>query len=649
VDSVRRLAAIMFTDTVGYTASSQANEGRTLDLLRQQEELVRPLFGVHHGREIKSTGDGFMVEFDSALKATQCAVNIQRRIFERNAEGGLAPIQIRIGVHLGDVVERGTDIVGDAVNIAARIEPIAEPGGICVSGAVYEQIRNKIPDKLEKLPPTSLKGLELPIDIYRVVLPWNLREPANEPSAPTSLDKSRIAVLPFVNISSDPGDDFFVDGLTEELIANLALVKGLKVIARTSVMNYKKKEKNISQIGKELGVGTIVEGSVRKAANRIRVTVQVIDVATEEHLWASSYNDSLDDVFAVQSDIATKVTASLPSNLANANAAAPVLEKSQDISAYMLFLQGQALVWHPESEHIQQALRCFQQAVERDPTFARAHAGVAQAYIRLGEQGALSWSESIELGRAAAERALSISPNLAEAHSLLARFCFMSDDLVPGAEERSRRALELNPNLAEAHVTRGATLGFLGDLPAYVSHMETAYRLDPLSPNTIGRLGRAYFHAGRMVEARDHWNKTVGRDPYDAHRGTSELFIAEGNLAQASSSVREMEVIGPTNTATYFMKGYLAALQGDRATALEMVSKLDPANTMGTTNANFAGYIYLGLGDTDRFFDYLDAAAQGHVLQIVELRYHPIFAGVRQDPRFEHTFGKVNLKLQPAT
>jgi adenylate cyclase len=649
VDSVRRLAAIMFTDTVGYTASSQANEGRTLDLLRQQEELVRPLFGVHHGREIKSTGDGFMVEFDSALKATQCAVNIQRRIFERNAEGGLAPIQIRIGVHLGDVVERGSDIVGDAVNIAARIEPIAEPGGICVSGAVYEQIRNKIPDKLEKLAPTALKGLELPMDIYRVVLPWNGREAPNEASSPTALDKSRIAVLPFVNISSDPGDDFFVDGLTEELIANLALVKGLKVIARTSVMNYKKKEKNISQIGKELGVGTIVEGSVRKAANRIRVTVQVIDVATEEHLWTSSYNDSLDDVFAVQSDIAAKVTASLPSNLSTSNAPAPVLEKSQDISAYLLFLQGQALVWHPESEHIQQALRCFQQAVERDSTFSRAHAGVAQAYIRLGEQGALSWSESIELGRAAAERALTISPNLAEAHSLLARFCFMSDDLVPGAEERSRRALELNPNLAEAHVTRGATLGFLGDLPAYVSHMEIAYRLDPLSPNTIGRLGRAYFHAGRMAEARAHWNKTVGRDPYDAHRGISELFIVEGNLAQASASVREMEVLGPTNTTTYFMKGYLAALQGDRTTALEMVSKLDPAHTMGTTNANFAGYIYLGLGDADRFFDYLDAAAQGHVLQIVELRYHPIFAGVRQDPRFERTFGKVGLKLQPTT
>jgi adenylate cyclase len=649
VASVRRLAAIMFTDTVGYTASSHADEGRTLDTLRQQEELVRPLLAVHHGREIKSTGDGFLVEFDSALKATQCAVNIQRRIYERNAEGGLAPIQIRIGIHLGDVVERGSDIVGDAVNIAARIEPIAEPGGICVSGAVHEQIRNKIPDKLEKLPPTALKGLEVPMDLYRVVLPWTARETPPLAGTAAPLDKNRIAVLPFVNISSDPSDDFFVDGLTEELIANLALVKGLKVIARTSVMNYKKKEKNISQIGKELGVGTIVEGSVRKAANRIRVTVQMIDVATEEHLWASSYNDSLDDVFAVQSDIAAKVTASLPSNLSTAGATAPVLETTQDISAYMLFLQGQALVWQPEAEHTRQSLRCFHQAVERDPTFSRAHAGIAQAYIRLGEQGSISWPESIEQGQAAAERALSINPDLAEAHSLLARLAFMADDLVPGAEERSKKALELNPNLADAHVTRGATLGFMGDLRSYVGHMETAYRLDPLSQDTIGRLGRAYFHAGRRSDAMEHWRRTLNLDPFDAHRGMADLFIAEGDLDQASAMAKEMERLGPSSQFTYCTKGYLAALRGDRETAMEMISKLDPAHTMGTPGAGYAGYIYLAFGEMDRFFEHLKAAAVGHVLQVLELRYSPIFAGARKDPRFDQTFALVGLQLQPTS
>ena len=644
----RRLAAIVFTDMVGYTASSQADEGRTLELLRQQEALVRPLWSVHQGREIKSTGDGFLVEFDSALKAIQCAVDIQRQIHARNTEGGLAPLQIRIGIHLGDVVPHGGDILGDAVNIAARILPLAEPGGICVSGAVHDQVRNKIPDRLERLPPAALKGVVTPVEVYRVVLPWTSSETYAAGDRSPRPDKSRVAVLPFVNISADPNDEYFSDGLTEELIASLALVKGLKVIARTSVMNYKKKEKNVSQIGKELGVGTIVEGSVRKAANRVRVTVQMIDVETEEHLWASSYNDSLDDIFAVQSDIAAKVTAALPANLVAAGRSSPALERTQDISAYLLFLQGQTLVWQPDMEHLRQSVSCYQQAIERDPTFARAYAGMARAYERMANIGSIAWSDSIERGTAAVDRALSISPNLAEAHSLLAEFCFMADDLVDGAERHSRKALELNPNLAEAHVTRGATLGFMGDLKSYVAHMEMAYRLDPLSPNTIRSLGRAYFHAGRGAEAMEHWRSTFSRAPFQASSGRADLFMAEGRFEEARVEIREMEKLGPNNLLTYFSKGYLAALKRDRATAQEMIAKLDPAPTKATPGSTFAGDIYLALGDRERFFEHLTASAKGHVLPVLELRYSPVYAEVRTDPRFEQAFSLVGLKLQPA-
>ena len=236
VASGRRLAAVMFTDTVGYTASTQTNEGRSLELLRQQTELLRPVVALHQGREIKSTGDGFLVEFDSALKAVQCAINIQRRLFERNSEGGQTPIRIRIGIHLGDVVQNGTDILGDAVNIAARIEPLAEPGGVCVSGAVYEQVRTKVPDKLEKLAPKALKGLQDPMDVYRIVLSWNESNHGSHDQDAEPADPTRLAVLPFANISPDPNDEYFADGLTEELIANLSLVPGLKVIALTSVI-----------------------------------------------------------------------------------------------------------------------------------------------------------------------------------------------------------------------------------------------------------------------------------------------------------------------------------------------------------------------------------------------------------------------------
>ena len=480
--STRRLAAIMFTDMVGSTVSAQADEEKALRLRDEQTELVRPLFKAHHGREIKSMGDGFLAEFDSALRAVQCAIDIQQHLHERNSKSGVGAIQLRIGVHLGDVEERETDIFGDAVNIASRIEPLASPGGVCISGEVFSQVRNKIPNQLEKLPPTALKGLLVSIDIYRILLPWNVREGPSTGNGPTQLDKSRIAVLPFVSMSPDPNDEFFADGLTEELIANLALVKGLKVIARTSVMNYKKKEKNVSEIGKELGVGTVVEGSVRKAANRIRVTVQVIDVATEEHLWASKYDDNLDDVFAVQSDIATKVAASIPGSLSTANAPVPALQETRDMQAYLYFLQGQALVWHREEVPIRQALRYFEQAVEKDPTFSRVYASLARAYKQLGEEGLISWSEAIVQGKAAAERARRISPDLAEAHAMLAELSFMADDPVELQEKEARKALELNPNLAEAHDILGQIAGIKGDLESYVRHIEEAYQLDPSPP-----------------------------------------------------------------------------------------------------------------------------------------------------------------------
>ena len=645
--SVRRLAAIMFTDTVGYTSSAQSDEGRTLDLLRQQAELVRPLVAVQQGREIKSTGDGFLVEFDSALKATQCAVSIQRRIHQRNAEGGLAPIRIRIGIHLGDVVESGTDILGDAVNIAARIEPTAEPGGICVSGAVQEQVRNKIAERLEKLPPTALKGVEVPMDIYRVVLPWILHEASSADYGTAPLDTSRIAVLPFVSMSPDPNDEYFADGLTEELIASLALVKGLQVIARTSIMNYKKKEKNVSAIGRELSVGTVVEGSVRKAGNRIRVTVQVIDVATEGHLWASKYDDNLDDVFAVQSDIATKVAASIPGSLAAVRAPVPARQDTRDTQAYLSFLQGQALVYQREEEPLRQSLRFFEQAVERDPTFSRAYASAARAYIRLGEEGFISWSEAIERGRVAAEKARSISPDLAEAHSLLAELSFMADDPIDMLEKDARKALELNPNLAEAHDVLGQAAAVKGDLPTYVSRTETAYQLDPLSPLTIRYLGRAYFVAGREEDALAHWKKTLHLDPLNSYRGMTDYYLVKGNLEMAGAMVKEMERVGPTNEATYLNRGYLAALKGDQTTALEMIAKLDATHEPGWSMSSSAGYIYLGLGDVDKFFEYMFAAAKDHTLQLSNIRFSPLFAKARKDPRFEQVLSIVNQTLQP--
>jgi adenylate cyclase len=630
----RRLAAVMFTDTVGFTASTQSNEGRTLDLLRQQAELLRPLVSLHQGREIKSTGDGFLVEFDSALKAVQCAVNIQRRIYERNTEGGLAPIRIRIGVHLGDVVQNGTDILGDAVNIAARIEPLAEPGGVCVSGAVFEQVRTKVPDKFEELPARSLKGVEAPVDVYRILLPWagDGSDTAAVETAP--VDKNRIAVLPFANISPDPNDEYFADGLTEELIANLSLVPGLKVIARTSTIGYKKTEKKVAAIGKELGVGTVVEGSVRRAANRIRVTVQVIDVATEEHLWTEKYDDDLDDIFAVQSDIATKVATSLPGSLAKPQPSVPELERPKQTESYLSYLQGQALIWKTDEPSLRKALEHFQKALETDPTYARAYAGLARAYIGLGNEGYLTWTGAIEMGQAAAERASKLDPELAEAHVLLAELAFMSDDPAELLDQELRRALQLNPNLAQAHSLLSSLAGSFGIMETYTLQAEEAYRLDPLSPPMIRRQGEAYFYSGRLEEALDHWKKHIGSDPIDAYRGLAEYYIHKGDWGQAEAMVRALEQVAPNSDPALLSRGYLAALTGDRDTALRMISKLDELFKKGTSRQSSIGFIHYALGDMDRFFEYMFGAARNHTMQAVRVRLSPLFANARKDPRF---------------
>ncbi len=630
----RRLAAVMFTDTVGYTASAQANEGRTLDLLRQQTELLRPVVALHHGREVKSTGDGFLVEFESALRAVQCAVNIQRRISERDSEGGQSPLRIRIGVHLGDVVRSGQDIFGDAVNIAARIEPLAQPGGICVSGAVYEQVRTKVTEQFEKLEPRALKGLANPVEVYRVVPSWEGRDGAADGDASSASDKTRIAVLPFANISPDPNDEYFADGLTEELIASLSLVPGLKVIARTSVIGYRKTEKKVAAIGKELGVGTVVEGSVRRAANKIRVTVQVISVATEEHLWTAKYDDDLDDIFAVQSEIAAKVATSLPGSLAKPQAPVPELERPQETQAYLSYLQGQALTWKTDEPSLRKSVEHFQRATETDPTFARAYAGLARAYINLGHEGYLTWTGAIEMGKAAAERASKLDPDLAEAHCLLGELAFMADAPAEILDRELRRALELNPNLAQAHSILSSLAGSFGIMESYLLLAEEAYRLDPLSPPMIRRQGEAYFNSGRYAEALTHWKKHLETDPIDAYRGLAEYAMLKGDFEEAEKMVAEVERAAPDSDSALLCRGYLTALQGDRDTAVRVIAKLDQLFKKGTTRQSSIGFIYYALGDLDRYFEYMMAAAKNHTLQAVRVRLSPLLAGARRDSRF---------------
>src|SRR5579875_921759 len=470
----RKLAAIMFTDMVGYTALSQTDEALALEVLKKHNQLLRPFFPKHHGNEIKTIGDSFLIEFDSALDATICAIEIQKFLHDYNISAREDwRIKLRIGIHLGDVVHEGNDIFGDAVNIASRIQQLANPEGVCVSQQVFDQIHNKLSYQLDKLGQAELKNVKFQTNAYSVVLPWESRASNTNEKARKELDKLRVAVLPFSNISPDPADEYFADGLTEELISKLSLVRGLRVIARTSIMSYKNKEKKISEIANELRVGTVVEGSVRKVGNRIRVTAQLIDVPTEEHLWASTYDKNIDDIFAVQTDLASRIASSLPSSISITREVQKTGGGTTNVDAYINYLKAKRLAGEGTFESITRAMELLTEATKIDPSFARAYVEVGNLYAKLGMKAQISYDEGVKGMISAAKKALEIDENLAEGHALLSFTAWVLDDR-PKDELEAEAAIRLNPNFAEAYLRLGIVRMAFGALKEAISIFESA-------------------------------------------------------------------------------------------------------------------------------------------------------------------------------
>ena len=634
---VRRLAAIMFTDMVGSTQLAQQNEKVALKLLREQEELAQPVLASHHGRIVKSTGDGMLVEFGNALEAIQCAVEIQRQIHERGSRNDVPALQVRIGIHIGDVEERGADIFGDAVNVAARVEPLADSGGICLSSVVWEHVRNKTPYSFERLGPKSLKGVLEPVEVYRVLLPWTA---VNVPSLATS--NRRLAVLPLANMSSDPENEYFADGMTEELITILSQLHELQVIARTSVTPYKTAPKPVSQIGAELGVSTILEGSVRKAANQVRITVQLIDVGSQGHLWASTYDRKLDDIFAVQTEVAEKIAGVLKVKIGGTGEHQIEDRPTIHPDSYLAYLKGRILLDSRFSEEaVRAAKRQFELAASLDPRNARAFSGQADATTYLGWGGYIGpWSEWLPASKAHAAHAVELDPNLAEAHCSLGMILWTDWDFI-GAERELKRAIALNPSYAFAHHEYAGVLGDQGRIDEAIRELELSVELDPQSPSTLAYSANLLCAFGRPEAAKPIIERIRVLGPeFSYHYSLSWYYYAQSDFR---SSLREAErgyELDPEPERVPL--AWLRALLGEREAARRIL-EAERRRTGRPPSPWILAIGYAFLDDFDEAYRLLLKGAEEHHLALQTIRNDPRLEPLRQDPRFPELLKKINL------
>ncbi len=555
----RKLAAIMFTDMVGYGALSQRDDKLAQELLEEHRRLLREIFPQFNGTEIKTIGDAFLVEFQSALEAAQCAMAIQRALAKRNADAPAErQIQVRIGVHIGDVVHRGGDVYGDGVNIASRIESLAAAGGICVSMDVERQIRNALEARFEKLAPTELKNISVPMDLFRIVLPWErdtrltaelqktahsattrrmpwhevvlavllvlglitggfffLRHRASQQatnaaaSSPVgSVPEKSLAVLPFENLSEEKANAFFTEGVQDEILTNLSRIADLKVISRTSVMQYKSgAPRNLRKIGEELGVAHVLEGSVQRAANKVRVNAQLIDARNDAHLWAQTYDRDLADVFAIQSEIAKAIADQLQAKLSPNEKKAIEQPPTTDLAAFDLYSRAKSLLLTAAfsvtgEPDLRKAIELLDEAVKRDPSFFDAYCQLARAHEFIyALRGSDHTPARLALAEAAVQAATRLRPDAAETHLARAQYLYYGRRDYAGALaelEIARRALPNDPRLFEL---TGYILRRRGQQEEGLRNLQRAVELDPRNLFTLQQIALSYQYLGRYAEA----------------------------------------------------------------------------------------------------------------------------------------------------
>jgi len=540
----RRLAAILAMDMVGYSRQMAADEAGTLVRLKGlRKDIIDPQVAEHDGRIVKEVGDGLLVEFASAVSALECAVEIQRRLAELNAiEDEDRQAAFRIGIHVGDLIVERDDIYGDGVNIAARLESFAGPNAICLSSQVHDQVKRKVDVPFEDLGDQTLKNIAEPVRVFAV---GAIHDGASDatPVQGKLLERPAIAVLPLVNMSADPDQEYFVDGLTEDLITALSHWRLFPVIARNSVFTYKGRAVKVQQIAAELGARYVLEGSVRKAANRVRIATQLIDAATGHHIWAEKFDRDIEDIFALQDEITRRIARTLQPELARAEEQRSMAKPPRDLTAWDYVQRGLSLVSDDlTAENAAKARALYMEAIELDPTYSQAYSALTFAYhieIMLGDRGVAKEARAqlLETGR----RAVELDKADSRAHLALGvalKHARRNDLAIP----ELRKAVELNPSDPFGYLQLGSALDFMGDSGEAISVIEMASNLNPQSLDRYGAvyvIARAYMHEKDYEHAIEYARRALELRPIFYH----SYVVLVASLAHAGHDAEAREAL----------------------------------------------------------------------------------------------------------
>jgi len=623
------------------------------------------------------------------LGAANCAVEIQKSLHERNLNVEQKDIiQIRIGLHLGDVIHSDNQVMGDGVNIAARMEPLADPGCICLSEDVVRQIRNKIDYPLKYLGQKELKNIQIPFRLYQIILPWERGSPFLEKSKQfvqnrkilyslisvslilllsyigllnrsylettfsgnkqnTIIErKNRIAVLPFENISGDVEYEYFADGLTEEIMSVLSHINKLRVIARTSVMKFKGSLRPVSEIAKELQVGMVLEGSIRKDGDRIRVTAQLIDTRTEEHLFAETYQGNFINIFEFQSDIAFRVAEALEISLLSLEQSNIKRQSTQDLAAYNNYLEG-LFLWNKRNpESLLKSLEYFQKAIKLDPGFALAYTGVADTYHLLSSYGLLSPDMGFAEAKKAAMTAISIDEDLAQGYNSLAAIMLLHDWKWDESENAFEQSIKLNPNNIQTCLWFGLYHGLFREFDRAISLINNAISLDPVSPVACTDLGQIYYFKGQYDQAIREYEKSLSLDSNYVYTYAylGQAFAAKGMLVEANNAFQTaVSLTAGQDPATMAGLGYVYALQKKTGQARSVISTLYEMDEKLYIHPIYFAVIHIGLGEYDLALDWLEKGFHEHSEWMVFLQVEHMLDPLRTQGRYQALIDKMDF------